>query len=365
VTARDDARDATEIEMARILLARLGVTPEELLGAPSRTPLSPRSPQLPTFAEYIDRVSAVVSPGTRRVYDSYWRRIRQEWGNRRLDEPTPLEIKEFAERVKAGAVVRSNSRGGRTAAEHLISAMRCLYRHAVADRLLTEADNPATRVAKPRRLASTRRALPDRHLTELLAVAGATGNDPELDLLLLRLHIETACRRGGALALRPVDLDAAQCLIRLREKGETVRWQPVSRTLMRLLLAHHVDRGGHDPAQQLLRYRNGNTITGRRYDHLWRRIGTHLPWVARQQVTAHWLRHTTLTWVERHFGYAVARAYAGHDEGRNAGTTSTYVKASLYEVATALAALTGEPHPLAGRHTGIRGTVESDPETLV
>jgi hypothetical protein len=44
----------------------------------------------------------------------------------------------------------------------------------------------------------------------------------------------------------------------------------------------------------------------------------------------------------------VARAYAGHtDGGSETGATSTYVRASLAEVAAALAALTGEPHPLA------------------
>jgi integrase/recombinase XerC len=44
----------------------------------------------------------------------------------------------------------------------------------------------------------------------------------------------------------------------------------------------------------------------------------------------------------------VARAYAGHtDGGGEAGATSTYVRASLSEVAAALAALTGEHHPLA------------------
>ena len=59
-------------------------------------------------------------------------------------------------------------------------------------------------------------------------------------------------------------------------------------------------------------------------------------------------RHTTLTWIERNFGYAVARAYAGHtDGGSETGATATYVRASLAEVAAALAALTGEPHPLA------------------
>jgi len=60
-------------------------------------------------------------------------------------------------------------------------------------------------------------------------------------------------------------------------------------------------------------------------------------------------RHTTLTWVERNFGYAVARAYAGHTDGGDTGATSTYVRASLAEVAAALAALTGEAHPLAPR----------------
>jgi integrase/recombinase XerC len=73
-----------------------------------------------------------------------------------------------------------------------------------------------------------------------------------------------------------------------------------------------------------------------------------VPWVATQGISSHWIRHTILTWVERNFEYAVARAYAGHtDGGSEAGATVTYVRASLPEVAAALAALTGEPRPLA------------------
>jgi hypothetical protein len=68
----------------------------------------------------------------------------------------------------------------------------------------------------------------------------------------MRLHTETACRRGGALALRPCDLDPEQCLILLHEKGETVRWQPVFPTLMAQLL-QHVDEGGSPRREQLLR----------------------------------------------------------------------------------------------------------------
>jgi hypothetical protein len=69
--------------------------------------------------------------------------------------------------------------------------------------------------------------------------------------------------------------------------------------------------------------------------------------VATQQVSTHWLRYTTLTWVERNFGYAVARAYAGHTGKNDAGSTTTYIQADIHEVASALTKLTGEPHPLA------------------
>jgi integrase/recombinase XerC len=200
---------------------------------------------------------------------------------------------------------------------------------------------------QPTRLASTRTALGDERIVQLVEAASTTGNDPELDALLLRLHIETACRRGGALGLRPRDLDVQQCLILLREKGGTFRWQPISPTLMTYLRRHATERGATDEAQ-LLRYWDGRLVTRRRYDYLWGRLGKILPWVAVQQVSAHWLRHTTLTWVERVFGYGVALAYAGHAETPNdAGTTARYVKATLEEVATALSALTGEPHPLA------------------
>jgi integrase/recombinase XerC len=113
---------------------------------------------------------------------------------------------------------------------------------------------------------------------------------------------------------------------------------------MACLIQHGQDR--HAPADgQLLRYADGHPITSRRYDHLWTRIGRYLPWVRTQQVSMHGIRHTTLTWLN--FGYAVARAYAGHTDSGEAGATSTYVRASLSEVAAALAALTGEPHPLA------------------
>jgi integrase/recombinase XerC len=279
------------VEAALVLLERMGLSPADLAAVPQN-----RKP-VPTFSEYVPVVSAAVSAGTRRAYGSYWNRVVDQWGDRRLDEPMPSEIRQLMVHVKTHVVARRNARGGRSAQEHLVAALRCLYKRAVEDGLIAEADNPARKVAKPRRLPSTRRAVPETRLAEINEAAATTGDDPELDTLLLRLHTETACRRGGALALRPVDLDPDQCLVLLREKGETVRWQPVSPTLMARLVQHGRDR--HAPADgQLLRYADGRPVTSRRYDHLWKRIGRQLPWVRTQQISMHWIRHTTLTRAE-------------------------------------------------------------------
>ncbi|MGV9678754.1 tyrosine-type recombinase/integrase [Nocardia sp. NPDC003482] len=328
----------TDVEAARLLLARLNLHPEDLLGdLPERS--------VPTFAEYVPRVVAAVRPGTARTYLPYWRRIETLWGDRHLDEPTPLELKQLVEDAQRQARVRRNSRRGRSAAEHMVGALRCLYRHARDDGYLPRAGNPADHVMKPRRGGSSRSALSHNQLAEIVQVVTTTGNDTALDSLIVRLHIETACRSGGALALRPEDLDPHNCLIWLREKGISDRWQPVSPTLMRALIDHA--RRGNEPDGQLLRYRDGRPITRRRYDHLWDRVGRHLPWVTTLGVSAHWLRHTTLTWVERNFGFAVAHAFAGHAEpAGHDSPTLTYVRASLPEVAAALSALVEETHPL-------------------
>jgi integrase/recombinase XerC len=275
-SSRNPASHPGEIEAVRILLEKMGINPADLMRAPTD------SPGAPTFADYIPRVSDAVSSGTRRVYGSYWNRVIHAWGSKLITDVTASDIGQLAEHVKATVVQRRNARGGRGAAEHLIAALRCMYKHAVADGILAESENPAARVPKPRRLRSTRTALPDGRLEEILRVAAATGDDPALDALLLRLHTETACRRGGALALMPEDLDAEHCLIQLHEKGETLRWQPVSPALMSHLLAHGESRGGLAPGQPLLRYANGRPITSRRYDYLWQRLGRHLPWGAPQ-----------------------------------------------------------------------------------
>jgi integrase/recombinase XerC len=144
----------SDLDAARLLLGKLGVKPADLMAAPTTA-------EFPLIADYIPLVEKAVTKGTRRVYSPYWAKVVREWGHRRVNEPTALEISQLAEQVREGAVQRRNARGGRGAAEHLIGALRCMYGYLVADGILTQAENPAARAAKPRRLRSARMALPD------------------------------------------------------------------------------------------------------------------------------------------------------------------------------------------------------------
>ncbi|MEV6336574.1 site-specific integrase [Nocardia vinacea] len=333
------AASAETVAAARLLLTQMGISPADLVTVGAT---------VPTFGEIVPRVRETLKAGTKRTYGTHLDRLEQQWPDRRLDQVSKPDLDEMARAIQLGARVNRASRGGSSAVEHFVSAVRCVYRYAEDHGWIRPCDNPARQLTMPVRRPSHRYAIPSGQLAEICQVTATTGDDPELDSLILRLHIETACRRGGALALRPHDLDPDQCLVYLREKDSANRWQPVSPTLMRHLLDHATKRNSPQSGQ-LLRYRNGKPITSRRYDNIWNRVGEVLPWVAAQGITMHWLRHTTLTWVERTFSYAVAREYAGH-RGKTNGATATYVKSSLQEVAAALSIMTGEPHPLASPH---------------
>ncbi|NNH70977.1 tyrosine-type recombinase/integrase [Nocardia uniformis] len=345
----------SDIATAMLLIERLGVNVADLHDATAIQRV------VPTFGEYVPVVfNAMPDTATRDTYMSYWKKL---WPDKRLDEPSVTDFKALIESTRQQRRITRSDRGGRYTVEHFYHALRCLYRFAVDDRYIAKSNDPTARLDRPRALPSNRRALPNELLAQINGVAPHGGTDPHLDALLLRLHVETACRVGGALALRIHDLDPAQSLILLREKGQTERWQPVTPTLMAALQDHHTvriqnidpdrckTRNGRpfkpDFAQGLLRYRNGMPISKRRYDVLWERIGREVPAVATHGITTHWLRHTTLRWVERNFGHSVAKAYAGHALQNTHGATTIYTRAGIEEVAAALAAMTGEPHPLA------------------
>lgn len=339
---RPKSADATSA--ARLVLESLGVSPADLQVSDDAT----TEKVAPTFREYVPRFASGVPESSRQLWIHYWRVLVEEWGDRRVDEPSYTELVELAIKVEERAKTRKGSRGGHGARSNFIDAVKCLYRHAVDDDYVRTNRNPTARLRRPAQSQTRRRALSVAQLTEINHVAGTTGPDPALDTLVLRQHTETACRRGGVLSLRRQDLNEQDCTVWLREKRRA-REQPVSRTLMAALIEHFDMRNRlGQPDDVIFRYRDGRPIGDNYYQGLWLRLGRHLDWVGQLGVSAHWLRYTTLTWVERNFGYALAAAYAGHTPGGGrTGNTLTYVSATMEELATALAILVGEPHPLA------------------
>ncbi len=79
------ASQQAAVGAALLILEPMGLSPDDLTAA-SRQRLP-----VPTFADYVPVVSAAVTDGTRRAYGSYWNRITERWGARRLDEPMPSE----------------------------------------------------------------------------------------------------------------------------------------------------------------------------------------------------------------------------------------------------------------------------------
>ena len=217
------AASSAELAAARLLLARMGLSAEDLLATPVARP------PVPSFAEYIAIVSAAVIDGTRRVYGSYWNCIEERWGHRHLDEPTSSEIKQLVEHVKVNVVARRNARGGRSAGEHLIAALRCLYRHAEDDGFIGPAVNPASKVPKPRRLPFTRRAVADTRLAEINQI-GDHRQGPRAAAARPRPRpvpdLPTRERRNRPLATRLADPHGAPRPPRPRTR-RPARWTPV------------------------------------------------------------------------------------------------------------------------------------------
>jgi hypothetical protein len=124
------------------------------------------------------------------------------------------------------------------------------------------------------------------------------------------------------------------------------------------------------------RYANGRPITSRRYDHLRSRLGRHLRWVRTQQISTHWIRHATLTWLaelrrchrprlqrphryrQRDRRHGDLRARQPGRRGRRAGRADRRAPPARHDrgALTSTAAVTVDPSPAAD--PGLRGPVE-------
>jgi integrase len=334
---------------ARVALAEIeamGLTLDDLLAVAGRQATSHRAG--PTVADYVPVVAEGYQARSRRTYNSYWRLTVELLGDIALDRVTVDDVITVVDEAARRAKRRRIGSDGRASRESCVAALRAVFTRAHRAGLVQS--NPALLVDKPRRLPNRRRALNQTELNDLWVAAAATTRDPALDLLLLRFHLESGARRMGAINLRVKDLDHARQTVWLREKFGTEREQPISGSLLQSVADLAAERGSQRPEDHALitRHRQAGVlapVSDRTYDRIFTRVQAEVSWAERTPLTAHVLRHTAITAVERVAGFAVAARFAGHVPG---SVTGTYTKADISEVAAAVAILTGERHPLAG-----------------
>ncbi|MDX6415609.1 MAG: hypothetical protein QOG28_229, partial [Trebonia sp.] len=88
------ASQQAAVDAALLVLKSMGLSPADLTAAPANRP------PVPTFAEYVPVVAATLTGSPVRAYSSYGQRTVEQWGGRRLAEPTPSEVKQLVAYVK-------------------------------------------------------------------------------------------------------------------------------------------------------------------------------------------------------------------------------------------------------------------------
>ena len=316
-----------------------------------------------TVREWVEKVQRGTEPGARRVYDRYWKALCDGYvedgvviaalGDMQLDEVSMLDIEEGMLAAKRNAVRRRTSHDGSSAAEHYVAAARRVFRRAVQSGQLDS--SPAHAVDKPRRIASQRRALSWEEVQAYFRLVASGGNDPALDLLLVRFHLETGARRQGALELTRSRIDEETQTVELDEKFGKKRKQPVTATLTDALLRHYDERSGpDDDGDRVFRSKSGRPITRRRYETVSDRTEPGFP----MRVTSHVLRHTAITLVERVSSYSVAAKFAGHVLSR---PTDTYIHVTDRDVAEAVVHIWKDRHPLIAERAPLPDDILSAP----
>lgn len=263
-----------------------------------------------THGEHFDHALHECPPASLSTYKTNFRRLSERFGDKALCEVSTAELEALANEIREQCIRDGGI--GIGAQTSFVHGARFYYRIAVKDGVLDI--NPAAALVLPRKRRRVRRALTEVELTEIYQIVLETSQDALLDLMLLDFHRETAARRGGAVALRLADINLPRMSVLLREKGGHEREVPVSVALLERMMQTAARRGARRPGDAVFRYRNGDPLTRRRYNTIFKHVQQNLDWALRLGVTVHWFRHTTLSDVAAATGVRVAAAYAGHVE---------------------------------------------------
>lgn len=335
-----EVSDVERRDALNSMIAALGISAEE---AAALILSSAGLSEVPSIAEYLPVVEGATSSSAARTYSTYWRKLKEGYGDYEVTDVRTSDLETLLNNMSR--VERKNGRGGYQARRSAVQAWRKVFSCAERDGLIRAGDNPASKLQMPRRKPVSRRGLSPDEVTKLFDFVSSTGNDPELDSLLVRFHLETGARRGGATSLVLSSLDDHRQTVTLLEKGVVERELPVTPELMSGIRAMGRSRSANH--QAAFRYLNGKPLTRRRYNYLFERVQGDPPFPAADAVSAHWLRHTIVTWMERAGGEAVAAQFAGHAPFRSP-VTGLYTTAPTTEVIRTWCAVWNVDHPLSG-----------------
>lgn len=253
---------------------------------------------------------------------------------------------------------------GHNAGETAVGAARSLFNDALKH---CGDINSALQVPKPSRDPKERRPLKHFELVEVHHYTATSGNDPELDTLIIDLGIATGARSEGVSLLTMSSLHLETQMIDIFDKGKKRTPMPVSRDLLERLFAHALKRGGpacdptslhYIPDSAVLYTRRANTtapVTGRRIDGIIERWQKELSWARDEQLVFHHLRHTVGAHLEMNYGPQFKRRYLRHKEKT---VTDGYGKCSNDSFARAMSELLGFEHPL------VHGIEQREQDTL-
>jgi hypothetical protein len=136
------ASQQAAVDAALLLLERMGLSLDDLTAAPRQRP------SVPTFADYVPVVSAAVTDGTRKAYGSYWNRVTERWGTRRLDEPTPSEVRQLVKYVRSHVDFMTGMHAAWQQVDHLWDGMVTECR-LLPTPAMTDASDLVLRLGRP------------------------------------------------------------------------------------------------------------------------------------------------------------------------------------------------------------------------
>ena len=215
-----------------------------------------------TVAGWIDEIEPAFSPSTAATYGPYWRLAAHLLGDRYIAELTTTDLAGVVDAAAERARAHRPESTGRASRETWIAALRSLCARAVdAGHLITNRPlRSGSHTAQPAGAApSTTASSPT-----LPTPSGPPAPTPT----------STCC--SSASTSRPAPAAKApstsvsetsipfRATVWLREKNDTEREQPVSLSLVALVLQHACDRGGNGAGDAVFRNRRGEPISGRR-----------------------------------------------------------------------------------------------------